>query len=321
LPVPARISRACHRLPALLILRALPLVLLLSAVSAAAAIAVPQANGGELYLERPAQRIVTLSPNLAEGVYAAGAGDRLVGSVEYSEYPPAAARLPRIGDAFRLDLERIVALRPDLVIAWDSGNPRPAVERLRSLGLPVWSVEIREPDGIAAFIVDVGRAAGTEAAASAEAARLRGRLDGLARRYRGAPPVRYFFQIDPRPLYTVNGQHLISRALALCGGVNVFADEPGLAFQASREAVIVADPDVMFAPAVTGAQPLSVWREWPRLKAVQNDALYLLPADEISQATPRFLNSLERACALLDPLRENPAGDSFDAPEKESMNR
>ncbi|MDX1381546.1 MAG: helical backbone metal receptor, partial [Xanthomonadales bacterium] len=108
-------------------------------------IVLAQADGGTLRLTAPAGRIVTLSPHLAEGLYAAGAGDRLVATVEYSGFPPAAAVLPRVGDAFRLDIERIVALRPDLVVAWDTGNPRPAVAQLRALGLPVWSVEIRRP--------------------------------------------------------------------------------------------------------------------------------------------------------------------------------
>jgi iron complex transport system substrate-binding protein len=268
-------------------------------------IALPQADASELRLPRAAARIVTLSPHLAEGVYAAGAGDRLVATVEYSEYPPAAAQLPRIGDAFRLDIERILALAPDLVIAWDSGNPRPAVSQLRALGLVVWSVEIREPGGIADFVEDAGRAAGTSARARAVASGLRNRLEALTQRYRGAPHLGYFYQVDDRPLYTVNGQHLISRGLALCGGANIFDAEGGLAFQVSRESVIAADPDAMFAPALPeDPDPLRDWREWPGLRAVQNDALYLLPADEISRATPRFLDSLERACKLLDPLRQ-----------------
>lgn len=273
--------------------------------AAAGAIDLLQADGGTLQLDRPAARIVTLSPHLAEGFYAAGAGERLVATVEYSEFPAAAAGLPRIGDAFRLDLERIVALRPDLVVAWHSGNPRPAVDQLRRLGLAVWSVEIREPGEIAAFIADAGRAAGTEAAAGAAAALLRDRLAALAQRYAGASPLGYFYQVDARPLFTVNGQHLISRGIALCGGVNVFSEEPGLAFQVSRESVIVADPDAMFAPALPEApDPLAAWREWPGLDAVRNEALFLLPADEISRATPRFLDSLELACKLLHTVRD-----------------
>lgn len=270
-----------------------------------AEVRLPQPDGSELILPEPARRIITLAPHLAEGVFAAGAGGQLVATVEYSEYPPAAADIPHIGDAFRLDIERILALRPDLVIAWGSGNPRPAVEQLRELGLAVWSVEIREPGGIPAFIEAVGRATGHQAEAAGEAARLRLQLDEIEQRYAAAEPVRYFYQVDAKPLFTINGQHLISRGLALCGGSNIFADEPGLAFQVARESVIVANPEAMLAPRLPGAtDPLSAWRDWPGLAAVQEDALFLLSADEISRATPRFLNSLGTACKLLQELRE-----------------
>ena len=268
-------------------------------------IVLSQAGGGELMLAAPAQRIVTLAPHLAEGVFAAGAGGRLLATVEYSEYPPAAALLPRIGDAFRLDIERIVSLQPDLVLAWDSGNPRPAVAQLAELGLPVWSVEIRVPGEIPDFIEDLGRATGLEAQAAPVARNLRRRLADLAALYRNAQPVRYFYQVDAKPLFTINGEHLISRGLALCGGRNVFASEPGLAFQASPESVIVADPDALLAPASPdNTDPLGGWRDWPALRAVRNDSLFLLPADEISRATPRFLDSLELACKLLHNLRQ-----------------
>lgn len=223
-----------------------------------------QADGDELLLTGPVARIVTLAPHLAEGVYAAGAGDRLVATVEYSEYPADAAGVPRIGDAFRLDIERIVSLQPDLVIAWGSGNPPPAIAQMRALGLAVWTVEIRTPGAIPDFIDSVGRATGHQPEAAREARRLRQRLSELQRQHATADPVRYFYQVDARPLFTINSQHLISRGLALCGGRNIFADEPGLAFQVSREAVILANPDVLLAPDGPGAEnPLQAWQEWP----------------------------------------------------------
>lgn len=295
--------------------------ILLATLPAAAAaqpeILLPQADGGTLALAAPAERIVTLSPHLAEGLYAAGAGDRLVATVEYSEYPPAAAALPRVGDAFRLDIERIVALQPDLVVAWDSGTPRPAVAQIRDLGLAVWSVEIRDPQEIAGFVENAGRAAGTEDQSAPVAVGLRTRLARLKERYAGAGAVDYFYQVDAQPLFTINDEHLISRGLALCGGRNVFAGEPGLAFQVSHESVVVADPAAMFAPTLPGApDPLAAWQRWPGLAAVRNDALFLLPADAVSRATPRFLDSLELACKLVDPLREQP-----EAIRKETVSR
>jgi iron complex transport system substrate-binding protein len=269
----------------------------------AADIRQPQADGTEEGAGG-ARRIITLAPHLAEDVFAAGAGAQLVATVEYSEYPPPALELPRIGDAFRLDIERIMALQPDLVIAWESGNPRPALDQLRALGLAVWSVEIRKPAEIPAFIESVGRATGHRAEAEAEALRLRERLARLEQRYANADPVSYFYQVDAKPLFTINGEHLISRGLNLCGGSNIFAREAGLAFQVARESVIVANPEAMLAPRLPGAtDPLTPWRDWPGLQAVKNQALFLLSADEISRASPRFLDSLESACMLLQDLR------------------
>jgi len=284
--------------------RLLGLLLAGAPLALQAAISLPQADGGTLVLQQPTERIVTLAPHLAEGVFAAGAGAQLVGAVEFSEHPPAAARIPRVGDAFRLDIERIMALRPDLVIAWDSGTPRPAVEQLKNLKLPVWSVEIREPLGIPGFIELAGLASGHTTEAAEEAARLRQGISALEQRYRDASPVSFFYQVEAKPLFTISGSHLISRGLNLCGGHNVFATEPGLAFQVARESVILANPDAMLAPRTPGTpDPLLFWRDWPDLNAVKHRALFLLPADEISRATPRFLDALDASCKLLDDLR------------------
>jgi iron complex transport system substrate-binding protein len=278
----------------------LGLLLAWAPLAQADAIQLQQADGSELLLAKPAERIITLAPHLAEGVYAAGAGQQLVATVEFSDYPAAAKDIPRIGDAFRLDLERIIAFGPDLVMAWDSGNPRRAVEQLRDFGIATWSIEIRKPLEIPIFIESVGRATGHAEAALAESSRLRQQLAALEQRYADRRPLSYFYQVDAKPLFTINGQHLISRGLALCGGTNIFADQPGLAFQVAHESVVLANPDALFAPRLAGAgDPLAAWRDWPGMDAVQNQALFLLPADEISRATPRFLDSLDEACKLL----------------------
>jgi len=158
-------------------------ILLAFSMPSFAGISLPQADGSSLELNAPAERLITLSPHLAELVYAAGAGENLVATVEYSEYPEAAASVPRIGDAFRIDVERVLALSPDLVIAWDSGNPRQAVSQLVSLGIPVWSVEIRAPGEIAEVIKAIGDASGQTQDAGMAAADFQRRLNDLSRRY------------------------------------------------------------------------------------------------------------------------------------------
>jgi iron complex transport system substrate-binding protein len=278
--------------------------------TAVGAINLKQADGSWLTLDAPAQRIITLSPHLTELIYAAGAGGLLVSTVEYSEYPQAARQIPRVGDAFRLDIERILALDVDLVIAWDSGNPQKAMQQLRTLNVPVWSVEIREPVEIANVLEAMGDATGNTGPAGQKADAFRLRLNDLGRQYRQATPLDYFYQVGSKPLFTINAEHLISKGLSLCGGRNIFVDQPGLAFQVGHEAVIVADPDIMFAPhSGNDADPLAAWRDWQSMKAVRQGALYLLPADSISQATPRFLDSLELACKLMHQSRESAVDD------------
>jgi len=280
-------------------------VLLFCSAPAAAELSLPQADGSVLELKTPANRLITLSPHLAELVFAAGAGSHLIATVEYSEYPEAAAAVPRIGDAFRIDVERVVSLKPDLVIAWDTGNPRQATSQLSSLGIPVWSIEIREPGGIATVIEAIGAASETQAAATTAAANFRRRLEVLSREYASRPSLDIFYQVDVKPLFTINGEHLISKGLSLCGGHNIFHDQPGLAFHLAHEAVIVANPDALFAPFLENEDdPLAGWRAWPGMRAVKQDALFLLPADDISRATPRLLDALELACSLLDGVRE-----------------
>jgi iron complex transport system substrate-binding protein len=266
-------------------------------------IRLPQADGSLLELPAPATRLVTLSPHLAELVYSAGAGRHLIATVEYSDYPAAVVLTPRVGDAFRIDIERIITLKPDLVIAWDSGNPRPAVEQLRKMGLPVWTVEIRDLDQIATVIELIGELS-NESAAHEAAEHFRNRLQALALHYDARPVLDYFYQVAARPLFTINGEHLISKGLELCGGHNIFSEQSGLAFQVSHESVIAADPDALFAPGLENeTNPLSSWQEWTGMKATRQQALFLLPADEISRATPRILVALELACSLLDELR------------------
>ncbi len=280
-------------------------ILLTFSMQSLAGISLPQADGSRLELNMPAERLITLSPHLAELVFAAGAGKNLVATVEYSEYPEAAASVPRIGDAFRIDVERVLALSPDLVIAWDSGNPRQAITEIVSLGIPVWSVEIREPGEIAEVIKAIGDASGRTQTAGMTASSFQRRLNELSRQYTSLQALDYFYQVDEKPLYTINGVHLISKGLSLCGGHNIFHDLPGLAFQVTHESVIVADPVAMFAPVQDNEpNPLAIWLDWPGMQAVNGNALFTLPADKISQATPRLLDALEIACSLLDDLRE-----------------
>jgi len=288
------------------IFAAVILSFLMAGQTALAGIALTQANGEALILPAPAKRIITLAPNLAELVFAAGAGERLIAVVEYSDFPPAVKQITKVGDAFRIDLERIINLKPDLVIAWTSGNPQTALQKLEQLGITVWQIEITRPNEIAATVDAIALAAGTGAQGIPVAEALRKQLSTLVQENSGKPPLDFFYQIAANPLYTVNGQHIISRSMEICGARNIFAELPSLAPQVSQEAVILANPQAMIAPEIVGDTPaLAHWNDWPRLKAVQTGALLYLPADDISRAAPRLLDSIELACKLLDEVRKS----------------
>lgn len=273
--------------------------------AACAQVRVTDDLGRAVVLPRPATRIVSLAPHATELLFDVGAGNRLVGVSQLSDYPAAARSLTHVGGAGGLDLERIVALKPDLVVAWASGNSRPAVERLIRLGIPVYFSEPRRLQDVAANLIRLGELAGTEPAAQAAARRFRDRLEALRSTYSRRPPVTVFYEIWNQPLLTVNGQHMISHVIELCGGRNVFADAPVLTPQVSVEAVLARDPQVIVASAPGGRRPawLDDWRRWPRLAAVRGGNLFSINADFMNRQTPRILEGAARLCRELEGVR------------------
>jgi len=281
------------------------LALASGSATAAADIRITDDAGRSVSLTQPARRIISLTPHLTELLFAAGAGDRLVGTVEYSNYPEQARRIERIGNNAQLDLERIVALKPDLVLVWRDGNAQRQLEKLLQLGIPVYYNEPRRLPDIARAIEQLGLLAGTEAAALPAARAFMARLAELRRRYGGRPSVALFFQIWDRPLLTVNGQHLISDAIRLCGGRNVFADLEALTPEVSTEAVLAADPEAMVGVSAEAGQlgNLDAWKQWRRMRAVARGNLFLVDSDLISRNTPRILDGAEALCEDLDKAR------------------
>jgi iron complex transport system substrate-binding protein len=273
-----------------------------------AEIVVSDDRGRDLVLQAPAQRIVSLAPHLSELVFAAGAGDTLVGTAAYSDYPAAARRVPTIGDSSAIDIERVVALKPDVVLAWRSGNPTGTIARLEQLGLRVFVTEPGTLESIADQIVVMGRIAGTEATANKAAVRLRRDIAALRRTYQGRRPVSVFYQVWQAPLMTVNGRQIISAVIELCGGKNIFAGLKPLIPRVSIEAVLAANPEaIVTASDQPAAQALSDWLPWKQLRAVRNGNLVALPPDDISRPTPRLLDGARLLCARLDRVRHAPA--------------
>jgi iron complex transport system substrate-binding protein len=248
-------------------------------------------------------RIVSLAPHLAEIAYAAGAGSSLVGTVDYSDYPEAARAVPRVGDGWRVDYERVLALRPDVVLAWTSGTPRVTIERLQALQLPVVEIATFRLGDVPAALRRVGDLAGTRAVAEPVAARFEADVRRLREGHAGATPVTVFVQIDDEPLFTVSGRHVISEVVELCGGRNVFAALAQIAPQVDVEAVLARDPQVILATDDTIADPRALWQRWPQLAAVRHSAIYALRSDTVARASPRLLEGVQAVCTALDDAR------------------
>jgi iron complex transport system substrate-binding protein len=260
--------------------------------------------GQEIALQHPARRIISLSPHVTELLFAAGAGSSVVGVSEYSNYPAAAESIPRISGGGGLDMEAIIALQPDLVVAWQSGNPDQQVKRLQSLGMTVFLSEPRRLEDIPETIRKLGKLAATRTPAFELAVAYEQRLAGLRSRYSQQPQVSVFYQIWENPLMTLNGEHLISDVMQACGGRNVFAELPALAPQIDVEAVLVANPDVIVVAADAGdAGMLELWRRWPELSAVKRNQLYSIQRELLVRHTPRILDGVERLCEILEEVR------------------
>lgn len=264
------------------------------------------ASGIEARPAAPARRIVALAPHLTEIAFAAGAGERLVGIARFSDFPPEARTIPQIGDAARVDLERIQRLKPDLILAWKSGNQAGDIERLMKLGHPVFTTEPRRLEDISRLLRAVGRLAGSVDVADRAASAFEAEIAELRKRHAGRTPVRVFYEIWHRPLLTVSGEHMISDVIALCGGVNAFAGAPVLTPSVSLEAVLAARPQAILggSSSATPGQFVAQWRNHP-VAALRSVPAFYIPPDDIQRATPRILNGARAICRYLKQVRES----------------
>jgi iron complex transport system substrate-binding protein len=256
---------------------------------------------------RPSEnlRIVSLAPHLAELVFAVGAGDLLVGVTSFTDFPEGAAALPKVGDAFSLDQERLAVLRPDLLLAWKSGTAVHVIDELEQRGYRVESIETRGVEDIARALEQIGRLTGRQSQATEAAAAFRRGIRELEERYREADAISVFYQVSGRPLYTVNGDHYVSELIGICGGSNIFGDLSRLAPLVDVESVLARDPEAMLASDDSQPDAFAVWRRWPYLAANRYGNYFFLPANQVGRATPRLLHAGEALCEALDTARRN----------------
>lgn len=250
----------------------------------------------------PARRIVTLAPHLAELVHAAGAGERLVGVSEWSDYPAGVESLPRVGSAVQVDLETLVALAPDLVLGWEGGNPARLLRQVEGQGFRLVTFGVETLEDIGTQIEAIGRLAGTPGPAAQAAARYHADLAALRAEQAGKAELRVFYQVSWRPLYTVGGRQVISQVITLCRGRNIFGDQAVLAPAVGLEAIVARDPEVILASA-RQALELAEWRRWPEVAAVAAGHLYTVPGDLLARPSPRILDGARAVCAALDQAR------------------
>ncbi len=282
-----------------MILRLICLLGLLLALPApAATIRLLDDAGQSLEFSQPPQRIISLTPHLTELLFAVGAGAQVVGVDSASDYPQAARSLPRVGDYSRINFERILALKPDLVIVWMGGNRAADIHALKKLGVPVLHTQATRLGDVARLLRLIGQASGHAAEAAAAAREVAARLAALRVPARRGPPVDVFYQVWDRPLITVGGGHWISDALAVCGARNVFADLHGLSPVVSLEAVLQRAPALI----VSGSDAPDMRRQWRRfasLPAVKNQAFVQVDADRLHRLTPRLVDGVAELCAAV----------------------
>lgn len=279
--------------------------LALAVFAAQAEIRVVDDSGREVVLKSPARRIVSLAPHTTETLFEAGAGDFIVGTVKYADHPEAAKKIPRVGDSAMLDMERIVSLRPDLIVVWLHGNSEKHLEKVRKLGIPMFYNRPNKLADIPSSIARLGRLAGTERQARKSAEAFATRVAALERRYALRPPVSVFFQVWEKPLLTINGTQIISDVIRLCGGRNVFAEEKLLVPSVDVEAVVKADPEAVLRTGRTtdAESAFAPWRKLAAFRPTASGNLVLLETDALGRPSPRILDGAAVMCEQLEAIR------------------
>lgn len=291
-----------------LIRRLLAFLLVLPAALAQAALPLRGADGVAVNLPAPAARIVSLAPHLTDTLLALGARGRIAGAIDDHEQRGGHVRsrdgLPVVGDAAGLNYEVLLALRPDLVLAWGGGTPQAWIGRLRELGLPVLVLESRRLEDIPRETELLGLATGQEAAARLQAAQLRAQLARLATADGDSPRLRYFWQAWRQPLYSLNGGHLLSQALARCGADNIIPPGPVAAPLVSPEFVLREDPDILFFAAGAAADSAAYWSRFSTLRAVRARQWLAVADPRLTRPGAGMLSALMPVCSQISTWRK-----------------
>jgi iron complex transport system substrate-binding protein len=282
------------------------LTLLAASAGAHGAITVHDDAGHKVTIAKPAQRIISLAPHVTELLFAAGGGARIVGAMNYSDYPEAAKLIPVIASNSQIDIEKLLSLKPDLLVVWQSGNTARQLEQLAQLGIPIFYSEPKRIEEVATSLARFGQLLGTEPQAQAAAQAFRAKLTQLGSQYGTRPPVRVFFQIWDKPLYTLSGAHIVSDVLKLCGAENIFAGLKVVAPSVSTEAVLQENPEALiggnqYDPADAG---LNIWKAYPSMLAVKRGNLFVMEGEALTRAGPRLADGASLLCEKIELARQ-----------------
>ncbi|MBU1392505.1 MAG: cobalamin-binding protein [Gammaproteobacteria bacterium] len=254
-------------------------------------------------LANPAKRIIALSPHAVEMLYAIGAGDKIVATTDYADYPEAAKKIPRIGGYYGIQMERVMELNPDLIVVWDSGNKAEDINQLRTLGFNLYGSDPKTLEGIAKELEELGQLTGHVEEASKAAAAYRAELIRLRVENAKKSEPKVFYQLWSTPLMTVSKNSWIQQIISVCHGQNVFYDAASDYPQVSLENVLLTLPEVILQSEEEGNVKGVDWSQWPEIPAVKNQHIYQLNADLLHRATPRALLGVQALCDALDKAR------------------
>ncbi|MEW5838690.1 MAG: cobalamin-binding protein [Pseudomonadota bacterium] len=293
----------------IVLLLALAPVLALGGTGQADEVCVPDAQAKSFCLAQPANRIVSLAPHLTEMAFAIGAGGQLVGAVSYSDFPPEARALPSLGNYNQPDLEKLLALKPDLALAWQSGASPALLDKLAKLGIPAWVSRSEHLADIPAELRGIGLLSGHAAEGKKAADAFEHELESIWQEHAHSRPLRGFYQIWPQPLLTVSDNHFIAEAMRYCAIENIVGQANNLTPTWSEEEVVRARPELILTSPPS--RDFTRWQRWPQLPAVKNQALIVLPPDVLARPGPRLIQGVRALCAAADKVRaqgiENPS--------------
>jgi iron complex transport system substrate-binding protein len=258
--------------------------------------------GHSIHLNQAASRIISLAPDLTETLFIIGAGKQIAGTIQGSDYPPAAAKIPQTGSYSGLDLEKIMALHPDLVVTWGDSFSR-QLTVLKKFGIPIYKSDPRKLEDISRTMNNLGCLTGKNDTARQQSGNFSRRLAALRAQFHLTPLVTVFYQIGAYSLITVNKNSWISQAIALCGGRNVFDSAVSIAPEVSFESVVTANPEVIISDA-SSQEWQKRWLKWREIRAVQHGFLFAVDADLIERPGPRLLDGVAQICTSLKSVSQ-----------------